>query len=173
MELKPGWNVKWGGGVGGEETDNASNDSFKNYGNKGQKTGRQLKRAVSQGRVDFKVTRWGIFTCEWEEIHPSSRDGRMKVQKSKKAEWQPQWSGICSLGSILVFHLLPMWLGAGYLGLYASVSLSVKWRENGTSIGRIKWERIYGKGWGLDRVPLPMQIQSCISCLYSSPELRH
>ena len=28
-------------------------NSFKDYGNKGQKTGRQLKTAVSQGRVDF------------------------------------------------------------------------------------------------------------------------
>lgn len=34
-----------------------ADNSCKDYGNKGQKTGRQLKRAVSQGRVDFKVPR--------------------------------------------------------------------------------------------------------------------
>ena len=55
-ELKPGWREVRGVWEGRKQTMQVD-DSFQNYGNKGQKTGRQLKRAVSQGRVDFKVTR--------------------------------------------------------------------------------------------------------------------
>lgn len=138
--------------------------SFKNYGNKGQKTGRQLKRAVSQGRVDFKVTRWGIFTCEWEESTLLVEMGGWRYRKAR-AEWQPQWSRHLQLGfNSGFFHLLPMWLGAGYLALCLRF---IQMKRNGTSIGRIKWKNIW-KGWGLIE-PLPMQDSKVALAVFTHP----
>lgn len=113
-ELKPGWSEVRGVWEGRKQT-MQGDDSFQNHGNKGQKTGRQLKRAVSQGRVDFKVTRWGILTCEWEESTLPAEMGGWRYRKARKLSENP--SGLASRAWVQfwLFHLLPMWLGAGYL----------------------------------------------------------